>query len=363
MPQEAPVTLFSLPLCPDDKIAWDESGQCPKCGLLHIEADSLMAAAVDNYEAARKLALRGFYDEAKQSLRSARENGLQHDAIIRLGALCAAVTGDWTDVSPEHLPDDWQEAAKSPSSLEFYLSARTALEGEDHEIALRCAEDCLTVTPWLLPAQKLRLLCRAASGQRAEALQKCRELLTLAPEDVDLLRYLREWMPVTETPASVQLSPPSKQKPRLGLLAGGTAILVIVSLTTGLLLGRQIVRSPASVSVSPMPSEPQARPVVLPLAAISVAGAAHRVASMPLSKKLSFAVQSSHRRADLRQARHWLRAGFYYYKNGDYANAARLSSAAAWLGRGSLVEHHAQRFSLQIKKAEKKNLERKMGRS
>jgi len=362
-PGAAPIQPYpdvSLPtrVCPDDGIAWDARGRCPKCGLEQDEVNSLLRAACAEYDRAREAALRGRYAEARMCIQSARAFGLRHDALDRLASLCAAITGDWQRTSVKKLPADWQEslAQRGASPVTLTHSYKTGLEAAQASRwveAVGATEASLEAAPWLLPTRKLNVLSLHGAGRTWDALQSCLVGLDVAPEDPDLVR----WHGELAAELAAQRPPPraantaQKAAPGIRGLRLVGAGLAAVSLMLGFMAGRAGVHAPPPIvrtALRPVPVPPALPPVVPPTLLRPIPSASpHVVAVNPGASfpgDLQQQLARSRRRADLRQARRWLHTAARAYSSQHYGPAAHFASAAARLGQGSRLAPPARRL-------------------
>jgi tetratricopeptide (TPR) repeat protein len=350
--------VIPVRVCPDDGVPWDSHGCCPKCGLEQAEVDTLLAVACSEYDQARELALQARYSEAQRGIQAARSLGLRHEALYRLETLCAAVSGNWERISPEVLPVAWQEtllqAELSLTALaEMYRKASEAAQSARWTEAVSISEAILNAAPWLLPAYKLYILSLQGAGRTEDALRVCRTGLEDLPEEPDLTRWQRELATdlAGHAPAPLPaIVPIAQAKPRIVALGFIGTGLTIFALLLGFAVGRhgKPISAPGVILRStpvPMPA-PQllmVRPAHVPIADPAIIYApADAVISLPddLQRQL---VHSRHR-ADLHQARRWLRTANRAYTLHHYGVAAHLASAAVRMGQGSRIVRPARRL-------------------
>ncbi len=356
--------LVPTPACPDDGLPWDSVGRCPKCGLEQADVNSLLASACAEYDRAREAALQGRYADARTGILTARGLGLRHEALDRLEALCAAVTGDWERVSIAGLPVTWQEELArhdaTPVTLtQTYKGALEAALAARWPEAVKATEACLDVAPWLMPARKLNVLSLNGAGQTEDALRACRVGLDSAPEEPDLIRWHGELVadvaaqrpPSPNVTDNFQKTPPGTRT--LKLVGVGFAA---VSLMLGFVGGRIGTQTPpvTMTELRPSPMPPLPHPIILPTPPHSVSSAPTPVhtkgADVPFPDDLQRQLGRSRRRADLRQARRWLHTAARAYSLRHYGLAAHFASAAARLGWGSGVAPPARRLLIRATK-------------
>jgi hypothetical protein len=155
--------------------------------------DRLLAAACAAYDEARGAALSGRYSEAREKAKMARTLGLSHHALSALSALCVMAEGG-PPADLEALPRQWREALNREGDAvrqKYAATVKAAREG-DFSAALEGAVQCVALMPWLLPAQKIRLLSLVALERWEEADAVCERLRAEAPEEEDLARYAAE---------------------------------------------------------------------------------------------------------------------------------------------------------------------------
>ncbi len=333
----APAAVVPSSHCPDDGIEWDAEGRCPRCGLERAEVDALLAAACADYDLARALACEGRYAEAMAYAQTAQAKGLTHPALSRLLALCQAASGRWERLAAADLP---AEAALPLEDIQrLYEAACEEARAARWPGALRQAEACLALAPWLLPARKLHLLCLQGLGRTDEYPQALNAALALAPGDADLVRW--------KSAGAVPLPP--RPRKRFGLAGSALAAALLL----GVVLGQHFSAGrsaplPAAAQRLPASVPPVAARPSLPVKAASVKAASVKAASNSLPDDLARQAAQSRRRADLRQARRWLRSAYQADSANDYPRAIRLADAAARLAQGSSLSAAARRLSARV---------------
>ena len=343
----APLAVPIVPsaCCPDDGLAWGADGRCPRCGLERSEVDALLAAACADYDLARDLARAGRYAEAMAHAQMAQTKGLTHPALSRLLALCLAASGRWERLAAADLPAG--DVLPLEDIQRLYEAACQAARAAQWPGALRQAEECLALAPWLLPARKLHLLCLQGLGRTDEYTQSLNAALALAPGDADLVRW--------KSAAAVPDSPRSSK--RFGLIGSALAAAALV---LGVVLGQHLNSGP--VSPAPVPAVVQSVPAFVPPAfvppafvppaaarpSLPVKTASVKAAPDALPEDLARQAAQNRRRADLRQSRRWLRSAYQADTANDYPRALRLADAAARLAPGSPVAAAAARLSARV---------------
>lgn len=340
LPASAPIVPSSH--CPDDGIEWGADGRCPRCNLERSEVDSLLAAACTDYDAARALAGEGRYTEAIAHAHSARNKGLTHPALSRLLALSSAASGCWEGLVAADLPGE--DVPPLEDIQRLYGAACEAARAAQWPEALRHAEDCLALAPWLLPARKLHLLCVQGPGRTDEYTQSLAAALALAPGDADLARWQ------SAVPLASVSPPPSDSPPRPSQRFGLVGVaLAAAALLLGVVLGQHLNPGPAAPALAVVKSVPI--PVPIKMAAVktvSMKTAAVKAAPPALLDDLTRQVSEGRRRADLRQARRWLRSAYQADTANDYPRAIRLADAAARLVPGSPLAAAAAQLSARV---------------
>ena len=290
--------------CPDCGVLWNPANLCPKCGIDRTTRGRLIAESCGEFERAREAASAGRYRDARVHLRHARALGLRHAAADDLERLCRAALGEW--LPAETVPD---------SAARTYGEGRAAATRGDWRTALAAAEHCCGAAPWLLPAQKLRLLALHALGNASEAEAQRQTLLRALPEEPDLCRYrFDEELP----PATQRL----RRTPR-PLMA---AALVVSSLAVGWL-------------VRPVPT----------LHAMTAPQAAPHKTVPSLSAPFAQERDSARADADFTQARRWFNEAITARRARRFRQAARLASAAGVVGHGTYLEEEALLLEAQLR--------------
>ena len=359
----APVAVVPSSHCPDDGIEWDAEGRCPRCNLERFEVDALLGAACVDYDFARDLAREGRYAEAIAYAEMARNKGLAHPALSRLLALCLAASGRWESLTVADLPAEGVPPLEDIQRL--YETACEEARAARWPDALRQAEECLVLAPWLLPARKLYLLCLQGRGQMDEYPQSLNAALALAPGDKDLVRWKSAAAPLSFASQPVAVVPISSRPSKRFGFAGSA--LVAAALLLGVVLGQYlnfgrapsapmsaVVQSvpafvpPVPAPAIPAPAIPAPAHHFLSIKTASVKTASVKTASDALPDDLARQVAQSRRRADLRQAHRWLRSAYQADSANDYPRALRLADAAAHLVQGSYLAAAASRLSVRV---------------
>jgi tetratricopeptide (TPR) repeat protein len=362
-------------VCPGCDGQWGASEQgtaadavCVRCGLSRREALALLWDEITTaYAAAYTSAKSGDVAEARRLLRPFLSSPFAGDLLPRLDALCALVLGEISERKPI-LGDEGKEILAHAD----YNAAHAAARLGDFPAALLLIDRCLTVTPSLLPAQKLRILLLAGTGRAVEAETLRVEMARFFSAEPDIIAWRFAESPRIEQLSVVVASPeintadtternavsvsrrrlrrsaersltrrmPHRQTPGGKFafpIALGALFLAAVSLTISL---SRFQNSPETATVpvtSPSASPSIALPSVLEKGTRSPGVASENSNSVELTTDLDREWRARRQDADFAQARYWFNRAVRAKAQGDWQECDRLAAAAALLGKNSYL--------------------------
>ena len=326
------------PVCPGCGGDWSEAAEntsgsaaCLRCGVDRQEAlwllwNDVAAPYAAAYEAARE----GRFREARALLDPLLQSTVCSETIRRLDCLCASVLG-------ENPPGGAAPDADLAQARLEYADARRAAGVGNVADALTAVDRCLSHTPQLLPAQKLRMLLLAGArrGTEAEAIRTA--VTVLFPNEPDITRWKFSVPPAPRrvsrrkrmVPVILQNTAPERAKDRWENKRGVYALpaaLIAVALSL------------VSLTMSWKPLYTKQQPPV----SVGTAAPVKKRNTLPEKKRVLAADLvrergERHGAADFALARTWFNRAVRAKNRSDWQECDRLAAAAYQMGENSYL--------------------------